>query len=160
VPASRPQQRRSDVKLLIGSAVAVLLGGVVIAAAILAITSGGGAPSTRQPIPFGSAADIHARVRDGGPYNIAGLSGDDGFWVAVENHQLVALLVKQPKPDTCTLIWRGSKDTFECDGKPVSSRNMARYLTSTGRTGANKGQFMVRLRKVVPGPDGPPTTGG
>jgi len=160
VPAPSPPQRRSDIKLLIGSAIAVLLGGVVIAAAILAITSGGGAPSTKRPIPFGSEADIHARIRDGGPYNIAGLSGDDGFWVAVEDHQVVALLVKQPKPDACTLIWRGSRNTFECDGKPVSSRNMARYKTFTGTAAANKGQYMVRLRDVVPGPDGPPATGG
>src|SRR3954467_13342980 len=92
VPAPLPPQRRSDIKLLIGSAIAVLLGGVVIAAAILAITAGGGAPSTKHPIPFGSASDIHARIRDGGPYNIAGLSGDDGFWVAVEDRQVVALL--------------------------------------------------------------------
>jgi len=160
VPATRPTQRRSDIKLLLGSAIAVLLGGVVIAAAILAITAGGGAPSTKQPIAFGSETDIHSLVRGGGPYNIAGLSGDDGFWVALEDHQVVALLVKQPKPNSCTLIWKGSKDTFECDGKPVSSRNMARYETFTGRSGANKGQYMVRLRKVLPGPDGPANTAG
>jgi hypothetical protein len=160
VPTSRPQQRRSDITLLIGAAVGVLIAGVVIAAAILAITAGGGAPSTKRPIPFGSAVDIRSRVRDGGPYNIAGLSGDDGFWVAIEDHRLVALLVKQPKPGACTLIWRGSKDTFTCDGTPVSSRNMARYRTFTGRSGANKDLFMVRLREVVPGPDGPRSTGG
>jgi hypothetical protein len=160
VPATRPQQRRSDIKLVLGATVGVLLGGVVIAAAILAVTARGGAPTTKRPIPFGSEVDIHARLRDGGPYNIAGLSGDDGFWVAIEDHRVVALLVKQPKPHACTLIWRGSKDTFTCDGKPVSSRSMARYETFTGRSGANKGQFMVRLREVVPGPDGPPGTGG
>jgi hypothetical protein len=69
-------------------------------------------------------------------------------------------LVKQPKPNACTLLWRGSKDTFTCAGTPVSSRNMARYRSFTGRTGVNKGAFMVRLRDVLPGPDGPPGGGG
>jgi hypothetical protein len=160
VPPPRPSPRRGDITLLLGAAVGVLLGGVVIAAAILAITAGGGAPSTKHPIPFGSETDIRQKVRDGGPINIAGLSGDDGFWVAIESHRLVALLVKQPKPDPCTLIWRGSKDTFTCDGKPVDSTTMARYRTFTGRSGANKGQLMVRLRDVVPGPAGPPGSGG
>ena len=73
-------------------------------------------------------------MRTGGPVNIAGLSGDDGFWVAIEDHQLVALLVKQPKPQSCTLRWRGSKNTFTCDDKPVASRNMARFRSFTGRT--------------------------
>jgi hypothetical protein len=124
----------------------------VIAAAILSITAGGGAPSTKHPIPFGSATDIRDKVRQGGPVNIAGLSGDDGFWVAIEDHRLVALLVEQPRPDACTLIWKGSKDTFTCNGRAVASTEMARYRTFVGRTGANKGAFMVRLRDVVPGP--------
>jgi hypothetical protein len=159
VPASRPQQRRSDIKLLLGATVGVLLGGVVIAAAILAITARGKAPDIRVPQPFGLASSIHDNVRQGGPINIAGLSGDDGFWVAVEHHQLVALLVKQPKPRACTLRWRGSKHTFTCDDRPVSSRNLARYRSFVQRTGANKGAYMVALRDVLPAPDGPPSAG-
>jgi hypothetical protein len=157
VPPTRPE-RRSDIKLLLGAGIGVLLGGIVIAAAILAITSGGGIPSTKRPIPFGSETDIHARVRTGGPVNIAGLSGDDGFWVANEDHELVALLGKQPAPDRCTLRWRGSKDTFTCDDNPVGSRNMARYRSFTSKSGPNKGAFMVALRDVEPAPAGPPHT--
>ena len=59
-----------------------------------------------------------------------------------------------------TAWWQSHRGTFTCDGKAVSSRNMARYRTFTGRSGANKGAFMVRLREVVPGPDGPPGSGG
>lgn len=159
MPTTGPSQRRSDIKLLLGATVGVLLGGVVIAAAILALTSGGTAPSIRRPIPFGLESDIHEKVREGGPVNIAGLSGDDGFWVTIEDHELVALLVKQPPPDRCTLRWRGSKNTFTCDDKPVASRNMVRYRTFTGKSGANKGAFMVALRDVEPPPDGPQHTG-
>jgi hypothetical protein len=160
VPPTDPSQRRGDVKLLLGAGVAVLLGGVVIAAAILAITARGTSPSIKVPLPFGLESDIHDRVREGGPVNIAGLSGDDGFWVAIEDHRLVALLVKQPPPNACTLRWRGSKDTFTCDDRPVSSRNMARYRSFTSRHGDNQGAFMVALRDIEPAPAGPPSTGG
>jgi hypothetical protein len=155
VPPAAPQ-RRSDIKLLLGSGIAILLAGIVIAAAILAITSRGKAPNVKKPLPFGLESSIHENVRAGGPVNIAGLSGDDGFWVATENHQLVALLVKQPKPHACTLRWRGSKDTFTCDDKPVQSRNMARFRSFTATSGANKGAYMVALSDIQPAPDGPP----
>jgi hypothetical protein len=160
VPPTGPAQRRGDIKLLLGAAVGVLLGGVVIAAAILAVTSRGGTPNLKRPVPFGLESDVHARVREGGPVNIAGLSGDDGFWVGIEDHKLVALLVKQPKPDACTLRWRGSKDTFTCDDKPVASRNMARYRSFTSHSGPTKGAWMVALYDVEPAPAGPPSSGG
>jgi hypothetical protein len=160
VPPTRPSQRRGDIKLLLGAGISVLLAGVVIAAAILAVTSGGGTPNIKRPLPFGLESAIHDNVRQGGPINIAGLSGDDGFWVAIEDHRLVALLVKQPKPNACTLRWRGSKDTFTCDDKPVSSRTMARYRSFTSRRGATKGSLMVALRDIEPAPAGPPSTGG
>lgn len=160
MPPTLPSQRRGDAKLLLGAGIAVLLGGLVIAAAILAITARGTAPNIKVPLPFGLESDIYDRVRQGGPVNIAGLSGDDGFWVAIEDHGLVALLVKQPRPHRCTLRWRGSKNTFTCDDRPVSSRNMARYRSFTSHHGATKGSLMVALRDIEPAPAGPPSTGG
>ncbi|MEP6625775.1 MAG: hypothetical protein ABJC79_15105 [Acidimicrobiia bacterium] len=146
----RPTQRRSDLRLLLGAAIALLVGGILVAAAILAITARGKIPNVKVPQPFGLADAIHRSVREGGPVNIAGLSGDDGFWVAVEDHQLVALLVHQPKPAACTLRWRGSKNTFTCDDRPVKITEMARYRTFTQASGPRKGLFMVELRKVLP----------
>ena len=136
---------------------AVLLGGIVIAAAILAITSGGGVPNVRRPQPFGLASDIRAKVRDGGPINFPGLTGDDGFWVAIEDGELVPLLVRQPAPASCTLRWRGSIDTFTCDDEPVEVADLARYRSFVQRTGARKGLYMVRLRSVIPPPEGSPS---
>lgn len=150
--AARASQRHSDLRLLIGAGIALLVGGILVAAAILAITARGKIPNVKVAQPFGLAAAVHDQVREGGPINIAGLSGDDGFWVAVENHQLVALLVHQPKPAACTLRWRGSKNTFTCDGKPVQSRSMVRYRSFTQAKGPRKGLYMVELRKVLPAP--------
>jgi len=137
---------------VLGAAIGVLLGGVVIAAAILAITSRGTGPNIKHPIAFGLASAVKDEVHQGGPINIAGPSGDNGFWVAIEDHHLVALLVKQPKPHACTLRWRGSKNTFTCDGRPVKSTEMARYRSFTAPSGPSKGLFMVALRDVQPAP--------
>jgi hypothetical protein len=149
-------QRRSDLRLVLGATVGILLGGVIIAAAILAITSGGGVPNVRKPVPFGLASDIRDKVRQGGPVNFPGLSGDDGFWVAIEHHQLVPLLVRQPAPASCTLRWRGSLDTFTCDGTPVTTEHLSRYRSFVQGTGDTKGLYMVELTKVLPPPAGPP----
>jgi hypothetical protein len=148
--AARASQRRSDIRLLLGGAIALLVGGILVAAAILAITARGKVPNVKVPQPFGLAVAVHQQVKEGGPINIAGLSGDDGFWVAVEHHQLVALLVHQPKPGACTLRWRGSKNTFTCDDRPVKSQSMARYRSFVQKHGPRKGLFMVELRKVLP----------
>lgn len=156
---SKPSQRRSDIRLLLGAAIGLIIGGILVAAAILAVTSRGKAPNVKVPLPFGLASDIHMKVREGGPINIAGLSGDDGFWVGIEHHQLVALLVTQPKPASCTLRWRGSKNTFTCDDRPVASANLARYESFIQKNGPRKGLYMVKLRTVLPPPAGPPSTG-
>lgn len=156
----RRTDRQSDLRLLLGAAVAVLIGGVVVAAAILAVTSGGALPDIRRPQPFGSAADIGKKVQEGGPINMAGLSGDDGFWVALEHGERVALLVDQPGPPPCTLRWRGSKGTFTCNDRPVKIANLARFRSFTSRTGPTKGLYMVELKKVLPAPAGAGSAGG
>ena len=66
MPPAAPQ-RRSDIKLLLGAGIAVLLGGIVIAAAILAITARGTAPTSSGRSRSGSEVDIHDRVRAGDP---------------------------------------------------------------------------------------------
>ena len=156
--ARSANQRQSDLRLLLGTTVAVLLGGIVIAAAILAITADG-VPNLRRPQPFGLAVDLRKKVNEGGPLLIAGLSGDDGFWITMENERLVPLLVRQRTPEPCILRWRGSKDTFTCDDRPVDPSTMARYRTSVAENGPAKGLYMVELRKVLPAPAGAPSGG-
>jgi hypothetical protein len=146
------RQRKSDLRLLLGATIGILLGGVIIAAAILAVTSRGAVPSTRKPIAFGLATAVHENVKKGGPVNIAGASGDTGFWVALENGKLVALLVHQPKPQSCTLRWRGSLDSFLCDGRKVAIGDLARYRSFVSKSGPTEGLYMVALRDVQPGP--------
>jgi hypothetical protein len=158
VPPSPGQQRKSDLRLLLGATIGVIIGGVIIAAAILAVTSRGKVPSTRKPVAFGLATAVRQNVEEGGPVNIAGASGDTGFWVALEHGALVALPVNQPAPLSCTLRWRGSQDTFTCDGKRVTSEQLARYRSFVSRSGSTKGLYMVALRDVQPAPASTSTT--
>ncbi len=157
---TRRTDRQSDLRLLLGASVAVLIGGLVVAAAILAVTSDGALPDIRKPQPFGSAVDVAKKVREGGPVNIAGLSGDDGFWITSEGGSPVALLVQQPGPPRCTLRWRGSLDTFTCDNRPVKVADLARFRSFTSRTGTTKGLYMVELKKVLPAPAAAGSAGG
>jgi hypothetical protein len=152
------KQRTSDIRLLLGATIGVLLAGVIIAAAILAVTSRGAVPSTRKPIAFGLASAVHDNVKKGGPVNIAGASGDTGFWVALEHGKLVALLVHQPKPKSCTLRWRGSKNAFLCDGRKVAVADLARYRSFVSKSGPTEGLYMVALRDVQPAPGATGTT--
>lgn len=154
-----PKNRRRDLTILLGAAIAVIVAGILVAAAILAVTSRGKLPSTKVAQPFGLASDIKAKVREGGPIAMAGLSGDDGFWVAIENGRLVTLMVEQPKPADCSLRWRGSKDTFTCDGRPVTPAELARFRSYVEPTGPRKGLLMVEMRKVLPAPNAISTTG-
>lgn len=158
MPRDPGQQRKSDIRLLLGATIGVILGGVIIAAAILAVTSRGTVPSIRKPIAFGLAAEVTKNVKKGGPINIAGASGDTGFWVALEDGKPVALLVHQPKPQSCTLRWRGSKNTFFCSGRKVVSRDLARYRSFVSTSGPTKGLYMVALRDVQPAPSAASTT--
>jgi hypothetical protein len=153
VPENPRKQRRADLRLLLGATIGVLLGGVIIAAAILAVTSRAGTPSIKHPISFGLAENVRKIVRDGGPVNITGPDGS-GAWIAIEHGRLVALLVKQPAPQSCTLRWRGSKNSFTCDGRRVSTTQMARFRSFTAGSGPTKGLLMVALRDVEPGPGG------
>jgi hypothetical protein len=150
-------QRRADLRLILGATVGVLLGGLIIAAAVFNLTAGGGVPSVNEPLAFGLASDIRQKVREGGPINFADpTGGGNDFWVGLEDGRLVPLLVSQPKPADCTLRWRGSLDTFTCDGEPVQAENLARYRSFIQRSGDTKGLYMVEIQKVLPPPDGPP----
>ena len=158
MPRDPGQQRTSDIRLLLGATIGVILGGVIIAAAILAVTSRGTVPTTRKPVAFGLAAEVRKNVAKGGPINIAGASGDTGFWVALEDGKPVALLVHQPKPQSCTLRWRGSKNSFLCDGRRVDTEDLARYRSFASRSGPTKGLYMVALRDVQPAPSAATTS--
>jgi hypothetical protein len=144
-------QRRGDTRLLLGATAAVIVAGLLVAVAILLVTGRAKTPKPTKPITFGIAASLRAKVEDGGPFAYAGTSGDDGFWVALEDGKLVALVVRQPQLG-CNVKWRGSVDSFTCHDRKVKPGQLQRYRVIVPTAGDRKGQFLVDLRKVEPAP--------
>lgn len=145
--------KRGDTRVLVLASLGVLVFGLVVAASILLITGRAKTPEIKGSIPFGVARSIHQKVKDGGPYAYAGNSGDDGFWIALEDGKLIALKIQKPGTKSCNVIWRGSRDRFEdCNGDPIRVDQLARYPTRIPKQGGDKGLLMVDLSRTIPPP--------
>ncbi|MBM3674693.1 MAG: hypothetical protein FJW88_07000 [Actinobacteria bacterium] len=150
---------RKDTRLLVGAAGAVIAAGLVILVMLLALTSRGGGSDGQlydQPVPFGDAKALRRDIEAEGPINYAGSTGDSGFWVTLEDGQLVAVLVRQPGRGDCHVRWAESKGGFvDCDDERLEVAELARYRTEVPDRGTNKGKLVVDLTEVVPAPRAP-----
>jgi hypothetical protein len=147
--------RKGDARVLVLATLAVLVFGLIIAALILFITGRAKTPEITGSIPFGVANSIREKAIDGGPFAYAGNSGDDGFWIAIEDGKVVALKIQKPGTKDCNVVWRGSKDTFvDCNNDPIRIDQLARYPVEVPKHGPNKGLLMVDLSRTIPPPAG------
>jgi hypothetical protein len=147
--------KRSNLPVYLLGIVLVLVLGILIAAAILLVTGRAKTPKMEGLIRFGQAKSLTEKARTGGPFAYAGSTGDTGFWVALEDGELVALKIRKPGTKDCNVIWRGSRDTFvDCDDKPIRMDQLARYRVEVPQRGDNKGQFLVDLSSNIPPPAG------
>jgi len=112
--------RKSDLKLLAGATVAVLLVGFFIAGAMIVTTRGGGGPQCGQ-LKIGLASAVRDTLGNG-PYFQSG-GGDCGFWLALENEDIVTY--KAIQPSGCTLIWK--LDHWQCGDRTVPAAQLAQY---------------------------------
>jgi hypothetical protein len=148
--------QKGDTRVWVVATLAVLVVGLVIAAGILLITGRAKTPEIKGSQPFGYAKSLREKAKQGGPFAYAGNSGDDGFWVALEDGHLVALKIQKPGTKSCNVIWRGSKDTFvDCNGDPIRMDQLARYPTRVPTKGDHKGLLMVDLSQTIPPPASP-----
>ena len=112
-----------DIKVLAGATVAVLLVGFFIAGAILVTTRGGGGIQCGQ-LNIGLASDVRNNLQNG-PYFQTG-GGDCGFWLALDNSDIVAY--KAVQPSGCTLVLK--LDHWACDSRTVPVAGLAQYPIS------------------------------
>jgi hypothetical protein len=149
VPTS--QLRRSDIKLLVGATVAVLMAGFLIAGGILVATRG--SKSTACPeLNVGPASGIRRTLVNGGPTFQTGGAGC-GFWLALADNDIVAYKVKQPSGCTLQL----ERDHWECGGTTVAAEDLAQYPIET-RTIEGSDAVFVDLRPTLPPSTAPQTT--
>jgi hypothetical protein len=117
--------RSSDIKLIASATVAVLLVGFFIAGAALVATRGSGSVVCGQ-LNIGSAADVRQKLQDGGPYFQTG-GARCGFWLALNDGDIVAYKVEQP--DNCTLQLK--RDGWKCGGRTnIDATELATYPVS------------------------------
>ena len=117
------RRRMGDIKVLAGATVAVLLVGFFIAGAMIVTTRGGGGIQCGQ-LDIGVASGVRSNVEDG-PYFQSG-GGDCGFWLALENDDIVAY--KAIQPSGCTLALR--LDHWNCGTRTVAVSEIAKYPVS------------------------------
>ncbi len=116
--------RASDIKLLIGATVAVLLAGFFIAGAALVATRSSG-NVVCGVLNIGSATDVRQTLQNGGPYFQTGGAGC-GFWLALSDGDIVAYRVEQPQ--NCKLQLK--RDHWDCGGQTVPAEGLATYPVS------------------------------
>ena len=109
--------------MLAGATVAVLLVGFFIAGAMIVTTRGGSGIQCGQ-LNIGLASDVRNNL-DNGPYFQTG-GGDCGFWLALENSDIVAY--KAVQPSGCTLQLK--LDHWACDQRTVPVAQLDRYPIS------------------------------
>jgi hypothetical protein len=121
VPSNR---RKGDIKVLVGATIAVLLLGGFIAGAAIVTTSGSKGVECGQ-LTVGLASDIRNNLDGGGPYFVTG-GARCGFWLALQNGDIVAY--KAIQPSGCTLKLR--LDHWSCGSATVPVSSIARYPVS------------------------------
>jgi len=142
---------RSDTRALVFAVGSLLIAGLVVAATILLVTrtSDGG----EGPFTIGNANEVESNLEDGGPFYIANPFGGDGFYVALERGDVVALVLDSPGRDDCPIRWVGRDGTFkDCDGNPVVTNELERYEVAIPETGDQADQVVVDLDVVEPAP--------
>jgi hypothetical protein len=141
-------RRKSDVKLVVGATVAVLLVGLFIAGAMVVTTRGSGGSQCGQ-LNIGLASGVRSNL-DNGPYFQTG-GGDCGFWLALDNGDIAAYRAVQPSG--CTVLWKG--DHWDCDGQTLAADELKQYPINIQ---TRKGVDVVIVNLGTPQPSGASTT--
>jgi hypothetical protein len=149
----------SDRTLLVVTGAAVVVAAVFFAIVLFFSTGGGQSPPKPGPIYIGLASDLRNNVHSEGPAYYPHPFGGIGYWVDLENNQLVALVARRPGTQSCTVRWVSHLDTFvDCHGDALVSRELDRYQLTLPLGGPETGGVIVDFRHVLPAPEPLPTS--
>ncbi len=148
--------QRSDAKILLVAAGAVIVAGLLVAAVLLFATGRAGSPTKYVAFDAGVAVSIRKDLKSGGPYFVPDpFGGDRSILLALEDGKIVALSDLKPGTKDCRIRWRGSIDSFvDCHDHKLKSTQLARYQSEVGELGDQKGELLVDLRRRQPAPAG------
>jgi hypothetical protein len=140
--------------LLLATGAAVVVAGVFFAIVLFFSTGGGQATPKPGPIYIGLASDLRNNVTSEGPAYYPHPFGGIGYWVDLEDNQLVALVARRPGTQACTVRWVSHlHDFIDCHGAALVSRELDRYKLTLPLGGAEAGGVIVDFRRVVPAPE-------
>jgi hypothetical protein len=143
--------RSSDIKLIASATVAVVLAGLFIAGAMLVATSRGSKNPVCGQLNLGKASDVRNRLdREGSTFVTGGASC--GFWLALDNGDIVAYRVQQPSG--CSLNLRDRGTHWVCGDSIVAAASLARYPTHVTTLGTTDALIV----DLGPAPGGSSTT--
>jgi hypothetical protein len=126
--------RTSDIKVLISATFAVILAGLFIAGGMLIATSHGSKNPTCGQLNAGKATDIRDHLDSQGPSFVTG-GASCGFWLALDNGDIVAYRVEQPSG--CALNLRDRGTHWVCGGNIVDAASLATYPVQIQRVGTS-----------------------
>ena len=135
------------------AAAAVIVAGLMVAAVLLFATSGGG-PTKNRPFSAGLASALRSNIRDQGPQLIADpFGGNRSFYLALEDHKIVALWDIVPGTKDCVVKLKQESTRYvDCHGTRVMTTDLDRYEVDIPVAGSSKGLLLVDLRKRLPAP--------
>jgi len=116
--------RSSDIKLIVSATIAVVLAGLFIAGGLLIATSSGSNNPICGQLNVGKAADIRDRLDTQGPGFYTG-GANCGFWLALDNGDIVAYRVRQPSG--CSLNLRDRGTQWVCGREVVDPAGLDTY---------------------------------
>jgi hypothetical protein len=151
VPAA-PDDRR--VLLFAGGLVA--LAGLAVAALLFLATGGTqDTPSGNKPLFLGLERELVAKIKEGGPLYFASPFGENGFWLDLEDGQIVALDIVKPGTQNCKVKWRDPRGAYvDCDDQDLQVGDLNRFEVTVGKLQKNApvDAVYVDLRVSEPAP--------
>ena len=106
-----------------------------------------------KPGPFflGLEQALKTHIHEGSPLYFSNPGAGDGFWLDIENGQLVALVLDQTDGrKDCIVKWKDQRDAYiDCDDNELQSTDLAHYKLTIGRRdGSPKTSVYVNLQKT------------
>jgi hypothetical protein len=139
---------RTDRQLLLVAGGLAVLAGVLVAVVLLLATGRSGPPTEYEPFAAGPEADLARELREGGPFFIADpFGGRRGFWLTLEDREVVPVAVHQSDLPECSVRWRARLDRFTCGDARFRSEQLERFATRVPKAGDDEGVVLVDLRR-------------
>jgi hypothetical protein len=146
---------RADRQLLLVTGSFLAVAAVLVAMVLYLATKQNDSDTKRRPFFIGLERSLKKSIREASPLYFANPQGGDGFWLDIEDGELVALVLDRPGTKDCVVKWREQRNGYvDCEGNVLQSPQLDRHELTVGPRGKDqpKTAVYVDLRKTSPAP--------